>query len=348
MKPAQTIVFLIATLVALPTCGHSDDIGWAKFVDHAQRIGSFGEWTLDAVTKNMWVGIPAGIKYTATEESRLSEDGTRVIGSYIWKTEDGRVISIGSGVTFFDTKRRKIVRRGSGFDMGEPYDGLHVLQEMGDSMVWLYTENSQGKTTRYRTIERMVDRNHVEWSTRRADGTGPTMSSVRRRTGVSDDATEDVWTAFVNEIEANGVLGEFTLRGVTDDLWAGIPAGLEYTAVDSTMLTKDRTRLIQTHMWMAEDGTVISSGSQVTYYDPKTARIKRSQSGFDMGELFYGTSKLVRSGAAQEWIYTEHSRGKVTDYRIISKSIDWDNMELSWGLADGSSAMTTLRMQRVD
>ena len=158
----------------------------------------------------------------------------------------------------------------------------------------------------------------------------------------------DVWTAFVNEIEANGVLGEFTLRGVTDDLWAGIPAGLEYTAVHSTMLTKDRTRLIQTHMWMAEDGTVISSGSQVTYYDPKTARIKRSQSGFDMGELFYGTSKLVRSGATQEWIYTEHSRGKVTDYRIISKSIDWDNMELSYGLADGSSAMTTLKMQRVD
>ena len=214
MKPAQTIVFLIATLVALPTCGHSDEIGWDKFVDHAQRIGSFGEWTTDAVAKDMWVGIPAGIKYTATEESRLSEDGTRVIGSYIWKTEDGRVISIGSGVTFFDTKRRKIVRRGSGFDMGEPYDGLHVLQEMGDSMVWLYTENSQGKTTRYRTIERMVDRNHVEWSVRRADGTGPTMSSVRRRTGVSD-ATEDV---VKGTDETGGDLSSVTSSGPDVDL----------------------------------------------------------------------------------------------------------------------------------
>ena len=181
MKSALTMVFLIATLVALPICGYAEEIDWDKFVDHAQRIGSFGEWTTDTVTKDIWVGIPAGIKYTATEEIRLSADGTRVTGSEIWKTKDGRVLSVGSGVTFFDTKRKKIVRRISGLDMGKPYDGLAVLQEMGDSIVWLYTENSQGKTTRYRTVERVVDRNHIMSSIRRADGTGPTMSSVRRR-----------------------------------------------------------------------------------------------------------------------------------------------------------------------
>ena len=189
MKPAQTMVFLMVTLVALPACGHSEEIGWDEFVNHAQRIGLFGEWTTEVVTKNIWVGIPAGIKYTATEETRLSADGTRVTGSEIWKTKDGRVLSVGAGVTFFDTTRKKIVRRISGLDMGKPYDGLAVLQEMGDSRVWLYTENSQGKTTRYRMVEHVVDRNHIKWSIRRADGTGPTMSSVRRRVVKATDKT---------------------------------------------------------------------------------------------------------------------------------------------------------------
>ena len=85
---------------------------------------------------------------------------------------------------------KSIVRRVSGRDRGKPYDGLAVLQEMGDSIGWLYTENSPGKTTRYRTVERVVDRNHIRSSMRRADETVPTMSSVRRRVVRVSDKTD--------------------------------------------------------------------------------------------------------------------------------------------------------------
>ena len=72
MKPALTMVFLIATLVALPICGYAEEIDWDKFVDHAQRIGFFGEWTTDAVTKDIWVGIPLASNTRQPKKSALA------------------------------------------------------------------------------------------------------------------------------------------------------------------------------------------------------------------------------------------------------------------------------------
>lgn len=155
---------------------------WDDYVHDYEASGMFGRWISEDVTENMWVGIPEGLKYTQVSENMLSPDGTRIIDSYIMSTEEGHVISAGASITYYDTNLNKILKSTSGFDMGKPYHGTSVLLSRDEnSESWEYTEHSQGQTTTYAGITRMINNDTMENSVRRKDGTGVTDTGIRTR-----------------------------------------------------------------------------------------------------------------------------------------------------------------------
>ena len=155
---------------------------WDDYVHNYEASGMFGRWISEDVTEDMWVGIPAGLKYTQVSENMLSPDGTRIIDSYIMSTEEGHVISAGASITYYDTNLNKILKSTSGFDMGKPYNGTSVLLSRDEnSESWEYTEHSQGQTTTYAGTTRMINNDTMENSVRRKDGTGVTDTGTRTR-----------------------------------------------------------------------------------------------------------------------------------------------------------------------
>ena len=155
---------------------------WDDYVHNYEASGMFGRWISEDVTEDMWVGIPAGLKYTQVSENMLSPDGTRIIDSYIMSTEEGHIISAGASITYYDTNLNKILKSTSGFDMGKPYNGTSVLLSRDEnSESWEYTEHSQGQTTTYAGTTRMINEDTMENSVRRKDGTGVTDTGTRTR-----------------------------------------------------------------------------------------------------------------------------------------------------------------------
>ena len=102
--------------------------------------------------------------------------------AYIMSTEEGHVISAGASITYYDTNLNKILKSTSGFDMGKPYHGTSVLLSRDEkSESWEYTEHSQGQTTTYAGTTRMINKDTMENSVRRKDGTGVTDTGTRTR-----------------------------------------------------------------------------------------------------------------------------------------------------------------------
>jgi hypothetical protein len=131
-----------------------------EFVNWHLDHGACGSWSDVGVTKDMWVGIPAGIKVTNTHKTWYDVPTQQLINSHHMVTEDGRVISTGSNVMTWNSEDKAVVSAGSGFDMGKPYNGTSILVGMTkDSLSWEYTEQSQGKTTVYETVETYTGRN---------------------------------------------------------------------------------------------------------------------------------------------------------------------------------------------
>ena len=70
-------------------------------------------------------------------------------------------------------------------------------------------------------------------------------------------------------------------------------------------------------VWKRRAEKSFSIGAGLQYWDEKSESVLASYSGFDQGSLFTGSSvlKTFDSKAARiEWIYTEVSHGKTTEY----------------------------------
>ena len=125
---------------------------WEEFVEFHQSVGSFGTYTHESVTEAMWEGMDAGQKFIGRSTSKLSPDGKAILNSHRMETEKGDVISVGTGMCYWDARTGTVKSSYSGFDQGKLFTGSSELQgiDPGTRTVrWLYTENSQGKTTRY-------------------------------------------------------------------------------------------------------------------------------------------------------------------------------------------------------
>ncbi len=115
-----------------------------------------------------------------------------------------------------------------------------------------------------------------------------------------------------------GACGTWTDVGVTEDMWVGIPAGIEVTNTQKTWYDVPTGELYNSHHMATEDGRVVSTGSNVMTWDPDRKAVVSAGSGFDMGKPYHGTSVLT--GMTEDtltWEYTEHSQGKTTVYENV-------------------------------
>ena len=154
MRSLSTIVtVLLCAVVVLPA--HADDhastpSSMNEFVNWHLDRGACGTWVETGVTEKMWVGVPAGLKYTNTNMMWYEPRTEQLFHSHHMVTDDGRVISTGAGSMSWNAERGVVVGSGSGFDLGKPYTGTSVLKSMSeDAVVWEYTEEAQGETTTY-------------------------------------------------------------------------------------------------------------------------------------------------------------------------------------------------------
>ncbi|MEE2737284.1 MAG: hypothetical protein VX435_03605 [Planctomycetota bacterium] len=147
---------------------------WEQYVRHVTGGNDLGTWIATGKTAGIFEGIPAGLDFTFVLERRLGDNGNTVLGSYIQKTADGRVISTGTQVTYWDSESGMIKSSSSGFDTGEPYTGIYTplgIDFGSGTERWSYVEKSRGETTEYLvensrtgTNQRLSDYDQVDGS----------------------------------------------------------------------------------------------------------------------------------------------------------------------------------------
>ena len=156
-----------------------------EFVNWHLDHGVTGTWVNAGVTKDMWVGIPAGLPYTSTNTMVYSPEAETLYNSQQMVTDDGRIMSTGVGLMYWDDELKAPMACSSGFDMGKPYTGTSVLKGMdGDTIHWEYTEKSQGKTTTYTNVMKYTGPNtRIQTVTAGANGEPWVTNSLRANPG---------------------------------------------------------------------------------------------------------------------------------------------------------------------
>ena len=180
------ITVSVLSCMLLSTSVHADDemimpSSMQEFVNWQLDHGACGTWVETGVTEKMWVGIPAGLSYTNTNMMWYEPATEQLFHSHHMVTDDGRVISTGAGLMAWDAARNAPVGSGSGYDLGKPYHGTSTLKGMNsDTIVWEYTEHSQGKTTTYINSVAYTGPNTRTNSVREGDDGTPWVSTVVR------------------------------------------------------------------------------------------------------------------------------------------------------------------------
>ena len=141
--------------------------------------------------------------------------------------------------------------------------------------------------------------------------------------GFADEivSSEDVvapksWLDYLN---ATNTLGSWVGEGKTQAMWEGVPAGLEYSLIQTRKLAEDGTRIQIRHRMETVDGKVISSGGGDLAWDDQAGKIVFTGSGFDTGKPYFGTAVLVGldpSNRRELWKHTETSRGITAEYHM--------------------------------
>ena len=158
---------------------------WQAFVEFHQNCNALGTFVTEGVTQDMWVGIDAGQKYTATYTLKLSDDKTTIISSHRMATEKGEVISVGAGMQYWNAKTNKVMYCYSGFDQGKLFTGQCKLRSMdpdGETMEWEYVEKNKGKTSTYILTITQTSRNTKTTAVRKKSG-GETWTEELTRAG---------------------------------------------------------------------------------------------------------------------------------------------------------------------
>ena len=182
--------------------GFKKPASWQEYRTFLQQHGFIGVWETAGTTKDIFEGIPAGIAYTQTSNSQLTEQGTEMQLSHRMQTADGEIISNGGGSISWNNNSSQITGLVSGFDTGKPYFGELTLAgidtETGTER-WTYQETSRGKTQDYTIEITQTDANHRKESIT-LQATGNTLhSELQRRNPVAeymaDFDTTGVWEA---------------------------------------------------------------------------------------------------------------------------------------------------------
>ena len=145
-------------------------------------------------------------------------------------------------------------------------------------------------------------------------------------------------TELINWHFDHGDFGTWSESGVTEAMWVGIPAGIPYSTITTKMLSPDGTRILSNYRMATDDGRVISVGSSFICWDATKNAPISSNSGFDMGKPYSGTSTLVGMGEGVIVCeYTETSQGKVNTYRQTDTVVDFNKWKGSVAKVGGKS-----------
>ena len=278
----------------------NDFVNW--HVDNAK----FGDWTETGVTKDMWVGIPAGLAYTSTMSITLSDDRTRILRNYMMATDDGRVISTGSGFTYWDEATKSPMATNAGFDMGKPYHGTSTLVGINsDTAVWEYTEHSQGKTSVYRETEQAVNPTMLRKSTSKKGAEGKPWESDLTR---------------VNHLKAHGL--DAMIGGWTMEMPDGttVRTGTSWAVGEQAIVSRSGKS--------SADGTRVGEGMSVLFWDPAAMRIATIYFAPN-GGVYPGIVASVKKDGDKLTMVTLYGGNNTTEMSmsaVFTQVIDADSM----------------------
>ena len=146
---------------------------WEQYLDSVVESGDIGTWRTTGVTKDLWVGIPAGVRFVSNETTDISHDKKKVLIAHEMITEDGKMLSIGSGFIGWDPVEKRIYSFYSGYDGGKPFWGPRELVGFNSGgEVWKYTETSRGETYETQLTSKRISKNSRTNITKKTDGTG--------------------------------------------------------------------------------------------------------------------------------------------------------------------------------
>jgi hypothetical protein len=166
---------------------------WEQYLDSVVESGDIGTWRTTGVTKNLWVGIPAGVRFVSNETTDISHDKKKLLIAHEMITEDGKMLSIGSGFIGWDPVEKRIYSFYSGYDGGKPFWGPRELVGFNSGgEVWKYTETSRGKTYETQLTSKRISKNSRKNITKKTDGTGEVLEVSLIKVLSSDNTKAEV------------------------------------------------------------------------------------------------------------------------------------------------------------
>ena len=146
---------------------------WEQYLNSVVESGDLGTWRAGGVTKDLWVGIPAGIRYVSNDTKDISHDRKKLLIAHEMIAENGKMLSIGSGFVGWDPIEKRIYSFYSGYDGGKPFWGPRELVGFSsEGEVWKYTETSRGDTYETLIVYKRTSNNSRVDIVKRTDGTG--------------------------------------------------------------------------------------------------------------------------------------------------------------------------------
>jgi len=146
---------------------------WEQYLNSVIESGDLGTWRAGGVTKDLWVGIPAGIRYVSNDTRDISHDRKKLLIAHEMIAENGKMLSIGSGFIGWDPIEKRIYSFYSGYDGGKPFWGPRELVGFSsEGEVWKYTETSRGDTYETLIVYKRTSNNSRVDIVKRTDGTG--------------------------------------------------------------------------------------------------------------------------------------------------------------------------------
>ena len=248
---------------------------WEQYVRHVMGGNDLGTWTETSKTKGVFEGVPAGIDATTVMESRLGDAGNTILRNHTWRASDGRVLSTGTGVTYWDAESGTLKAFYSGFDTGKPFTGEMTLLGIDfatGTERWQYVEVSRGETTEYIRTKKRISANNRTEEYMKVDGTGSNKGDYKR----------------VNPLE--GVLARYDILGT----W-------ESTRPDGSRRVTTHGRSLDGHAVFSgtrhvkADGTEEHVGSRAMWWDPERKTVQflslNSRGGSFAGEMISLTTE---------------------------------------------------------
>ena len=151
---------------------------WEQYLNSVVESGDLGTWRAGGVTKDLWVGIPAGIRYVSNDTRDISHDRKKLLIAHEMIAENGKMLSIGSGFVGWDPIGKRIYSFYSGYDGGKPFWGPRELVGFSsEGEVWKYTETSRGDTYETLIVYKRTSNNSRVDIVKRTDGTGDTQQT---------------------------------------------------------------------------------------------------------------------------------------------------------------------------